>query len=220
MAGRTEVVLTCALCAGLCLLGAQAGRAGTPRFTTEPGEELLWRLPIEQKLEKDISFSFEGTPLDDVVDFLRTRLQINFVLDQAAIAEDERLVTFTANNMRAADALKWIMTLTRLDNAYRAGAIYISTRAKARAARTQYLKIYDTRDLTKSRARSGGGGGDDDDDDDDDDGDSDNGGGSRRGGRWLLRLIVELTGRENWRHVGSAGDEDDEDETTNGAGDF
>ena len=200
------------VCLAISLAAGHPGAARAADFRADPGAELIWRLPLEQKLEKSISFSFQDMPITDVVDFFRTQLQINLVLDQSVIAEDERLITFTANDMRAGDALKWIMTLSGLDYGFRTGAIYISTRTRARAAEARYLNIYNVKDLTQNRS----GGAQDGDDDDDDNGDDGSGGGTG----WLVRVIVELTGRENWRHVTVLGAGDDEDETTNGADAF
>jgi len=195
-----------AVCAALCLIGPGDAGAGV---STDAGEELIWRLPLEQKLEKTISFSFESTPLEDVLDFLRNHLQLNLVLDRSVVAEDQKLVTFTANDLRGADALKWVMTLTGLEYGFRSGAIYVSTAAKVRAAEHKYLQVYDVRDLVQ-RASVGANG---DDDDDDTSTDST----STKSSAWLVQVIVALTGRENWRNVAIVGGGTDEDETTNGA---
>ena len=204
-----------AVCVCICMIGTP--HAGAGRISLDPGEDLIWRLPMEQKLENTVTFSFQDVPVRDVLDFFRTHLSINIVLDPSVIDEDERLITFHAETMRAKDALKWVMTLARLDYGFRSGAMYVSTPAKARAAETRFLKIYDVRDLAASRAALGASGGSRNERGDDDDGDS---GGGRRGGRWLVQLIVHMTGRENWRTVRVIGGGQDDDETTTGEDDF
>jgi len=202
------------LCCGLCFLCVDDAVVTSAEFKGDIGEELIWRLPLEQKLEKSVNLNFEAVPLTDVVDYFRQVLGINIVLDQRVEVEGERLITFQAADMRAADALKWIVTLAKLDYGYRNGAIYVSTPRSVRMAETAFFRIYDVRDLTRSAARGGRNGDDDDDDDDDED---DNGG---RSSQWLVKLIVEMTGRENWRYVQVVGGGDDEDEFTSGADDF
>ena len=188
------------------------------RIRMDRGEGLLWRLPLEMKLRKSISLRFESTPLEDVVDFLRTALKVNIVIAPSVLAEEQKLITLTLNDIDAGKALEWVMTLTGLRYSFHQGAIYIATPAKVRAVETHYFHIYNVRDLVASRARGARKGGGDDDDGDDDD-DDDNGGGSS-GSRNLIGLLVRLTGPENWKRAIVLGGGDDNDEETNGADDF
>jgi len=170
-------------------------------------------LDLEQALQKEVEFSFEGTPLKDVVDFLRQVVQKNLVLDERSIAEDERLVTMTLSKVPLQSALNLILGQ---DMGYiiKDGAIFISTRDRLRAVEPMDFRIYDVRDLTQSNAR----GQDTTDDDDDTSSTSTTSTTSTSSGSSdVVGLIRLLTGPENWRSVavvGGTGDDDDDTSST------
>ena len=215
MNARIAVPLAAAV--GVALLFAGAYAPAGDRIRLGRGEDLIWILPLEEKLRKPISMSFEDAPLADVLSFFRAALKINIVVHHRALAGEQRLVSLRLQNIEARKALDWVMTVTGLRYEFRAGAVYVATPARARAVAIKYFRMYDVRDLTCSRVRAGGDG-DDGGEANGDGGDSDGGGSG--GGRDLVRLLVQLTGPENWKSVTVLGGGSDNDENAFGADDF
>ena len=214
---RKRLLVALAFVSAACL--PVASRAAE-RIHVGRGEELHWRLPLEEKLRKSISFDFQDAPLEDVLDFFRTSLLINIVVDPRVLTEERRLISLRLADVEAGRGLQWVMTLTGLRYGFRHGAVYVATAARVRAMSTKYFQMYDVRDLTRSAARRGGGGGGDDDDDGGGNGDDNGNGGSGGGALDLVRLLVTLTGRENWKSATVLGGGGDRDDTTNGGDEF
>lgn len=84
-------------------------------------------IPLALDLAKHVSYSFEGTPLKDVVDFLRQLCKVNFVIEPNVIAEDERLVTMTLSKVPLGRALNLVIGAD-LRIVIRDGAIVIERR--------------------------------------------------------------------------------------------
>ena len=202
------------------LLFAAAEAPAGGRIRIGRGEDLIWRLPLEEKLRKPISMSFVDAPVEDVVNFFRVALKLNIVIDGRIRNEEQRLVTLRLQDIEGRKGLDWVMNLTGLRYEFRAGAVYITTPARARLVAIKYFRIYDVRDLTRSAVRSGGGGDDDGGSNEDGGNDSNGGNGGSGGSRDLVRLLVQLTGPKNWQSVTILGGGDDNDENSFGADDF
>jgi len=181
------------------------------------------QLAISDALATRVSLAFADTPVADVAGYLRQELSVNIVLDPRAVADNERLVTLSLKDVRAKDALELITKFTGLAYAVQHGAIVISTPDLIRRGVEVDMRIYDVRDFVTMDvgSRSSSGASDDDDfgDDDDDDDDDDTGMSRGRAYRALIRLIVEMTGPENWRRVGVLGATSDDDEERGSLGD-
>jgi hypothetical protein len=106
-------------------------------------------MDLELALERRVDFSFEGTPLKDVVDFLRQVVQKNLVLDERVVAEDERLVTMTLRRTPLRDALGLLLG-PDLVYRIRSGAILITHRRRPFDADRIQARVYDVRDLAAS----------------------------------------------------------------------
>jgi hypothetical protein len=215
---RVLAAVVCAAALGLAAAGMARATAGP--VTADVGEELVWRLPIEQKLERPVSFSFQETPLEDVIGFLRLTVGVNIILDSSVVAEDQRLISLTVKDMRAADALNWVCTMSRLAWGYRSGAIYVSTRQQVHAAEAKHLKNYDVRDLLNTRVGRGTGSSAGTDGEGGDGTTTGSTARSTRSAAWLVQVILDFTGRENWRTVAVVGGGANQDETTSGADGF
>jgi len=205
MMGYARTLAIALLVMALCVVGIR-------QASGQEGADLIWRNAIEMKLERSVSCSFEDTPLRDVVEFLEQMTKVNFVLDSAATAEDEHLVTLTLNDVSVRSMLSTIMGTTGLDYILKDQAVFISTKERTRSLAPYYLRTYDVRDLMFVPEDVGGSDSSSDDDDDDDDDDDQTT--AERGSSNILRLIMTLTGRENWRSVNvvgiARGDEDDD----------
>jgi len=86
-----------------------------------------WERKLRAALKKRMSCSFEDTPLRDVVAFLRQMTQTNFVLDQAAIAKGEPLVTMTLKDVTVESVLNLALG-QEFEWVIRDEVIFISTR--------------------------------------------------------------------------------------------
>ena len=199
------------------LLAVAAGLAAAP-IALSPA-----RLAVSDALVARVSLTFADTPVADVAGYLRQELSVNIVLDPRAVADDERLVTLSLKDARAKDALDLIARLTGLAYTVQHDAIVISTPDLIRRGVEVNMRIYDIRDFMTmdvgNRGSSGAGDDDDSGDDDDDDNDDDTGMSRGRAYRALIRLIVEMTGPENWRRVGVLGATSEGDEERGSLGD-
>ncbi len=202
------------------LLALAAGLAAAPTVMSPS------RLAVSNALSTRVSLALADAPMADVAGYLRQELSINIVLDPRAVADNERLVTLSLRDTRVKDALDLITKLTGLAYAVQHDAIVISTPDLINRGAELGLRIYDIRDFAAMGVRStdsDSGAGDDNsfgnDDDDDDDSDGSTGMSRSRAYRALIRLIVEMTGPENWRRVGVLGDTNDGDEEQGSLGD-
>jgi len=115
---------------------------------TSIGQEIVeqdWERRIKEALNKKVTFDFVETPLQDVVAFLSSLVDVTIVLDTAAV-KDAPNVTLRVNDMRLQSALNWILKLVALKYTLKDEAIFIS---KAEAITEKpVLRMYDVTDLT------------------------------------------------------------------------
>ncbi len=108
-------------------------------------EEQEWERRIKESLNKKVTFDFVETPLQDVVNFLSSLVDVTIVLDTVAV-KDAPNVTLRVNEMRLQSALNWILKLVALKFTLKDEAIFIS---KAEAIQEKpVLRMYDVTDLT------------------------------------------------------------------------
>ena len=137
-----------------------------------------WERRIREAMGKKISFDFVETPLQDVISFIGTLVDVTIVLDREAIRDEPPSVTLKVNDMRLEAALNWVLKLSGLKYTLKDEAIFISK--PDRIHDDAVLRMYDVTDLTidiknfqgrqqalasdggyTSTGGSGGGGGDD-----------------------------------------------------------
>ena len=108
-------------------------------------EEQDWERRIKEALNKKVTFDFVETPLQDVVNFLSSLVDVTIVLDTPAV-KDAPNVTLRVNEMRLQSALNWILKLVALKYTLKDEAVFIS---KAEAIMEKpVLRMYDVTDLT------------------------------------------------------------------------
>lgn len=111
----------------------------------EEVEEQEWERRIKEALNKKVTFDFVETPLQDVVNFLSSLVDVTIVLDTAA-TKDAPSVTLRVNDMRLQSALNWILKLVALKYTLKDEAVFIS---KAEIIQEKpVLRMYDVTDLT------------------------------------------------------------------------
>jgi hypothetical protein len=115
---------------------------------THLGEEDVeqdWERRIKEALNKKVTFDFVETPLQDVVNFLSSLVDVTIVLDTPAV-KDAPNVTLRVNEMRLQSALNWILKLVALKYTLKDEAVFIS---KAENIQEKpVLRMYDVTDLT------------------------------------------------------------------------
>ena len=106
---------------------------------------------IEAALDENIeAFSFEETPLHEVINFLKTLKpfkKVNFAIDTARLMDREIFITLTMNDVSLRQALEMMLRPRGLDFAILNDAIFISTNEGIRERMPLELRTYDVRDL-------------------------------------------------------------------------
>jgi type II secretory pathway component GspD/PulD (secretin) len=126
-----------------------------------------WVAQLQERLNQRITFEFQDTAFEDVVNFLRQVTGTTIVVAPDVAAAGGGTVTLKVKDMRFGDALKWILELTSLKMALQNQAIYISSQPITGAVA---LRMYDVTDLVSPvrdfpgrelafNAGAGGGGG-------------------------------------------------------------
>lgn len=126
-----------------------------------------WVAQLNERLNQRITFEFQDTALDDVINFLRQVTGTTIIPAPDVAAAGGGTVTLKVKDMRFGDALKWILELTNLKMALQNQAIYISSQPIVGAVA---LRMYDVTDLVSPvrdfpgrelafNAGAGGGGG-------------------------------------------------------------
>ncbi len=125
----------------------------------EPTREVL------QKLGQAIDVTFDANRLTEVISFLRTRTNIDILIDNT-LDEDvrEQEVSLSFQNTRVENILYWIMRQTGLAYDIRRGAIFITEPDRLRGAIE--TEVYDVRDIAFAVADASPMPAEDDDDDD------------------------------------------------------
>ena len=131
------------------------------------GKEEPWVAQLRERLEQRITFEFQDTGLEDVINFLRQVTGTTIIIAPDVVAKGGGTVSLKVKDMRYGDALKWILQLTNLKMALQNQAIFISSEPIKGAIN---LKMYDVTDLVSPvkdfpgrelafNAGAGGGGG-------------------------------------------------------------
>lgn len=126
-----------------------------------------WVAQLNERLNQRITFEFQDTAMEDVINFLRQVTGTTIVVAPDVAAAGGGTVTLKVKDMRFGDALKWILELTSLKMALQNQAIYISSQPIVGAVA---LRMYDVTDLVSPvrdfpgrelafNAGAGGGGG-------------------------------------------------------------
>ncbi|MBA3698247.1 MAG: hypothetical protein H0W78_05300 [Planctomycetes bacterium] len=126
-----------------------------------------WVAQLTERLNQRITFEFQDTALEDVINFLRQVTGTTIVVAPDVAAAGGGTVTLKVKDMRFGDALKWILELTTLKMALQNQAIYISSQPIVGSIA---LRMYDVTDLVSPvrdfpgrelafNAGAGGGGG-------------------------------------------------------------
>ena len=103
-----------------------------------------WVAQLRERLEQRVTFEFQDTGFEDVVNFLRQVTGTTIVVAPDVIAAGGGTVTLKVKDMRFGDALKWILELTDLKMAMQNQAIFIS---KQPITGSIALRMYDVTDL-------------------------------------------------------------------------
>ena len=112
----------------------------------EMGESPEWENRIREAMGKKISFDFVETPLQDVISFISSLVEVTIVLDTEAIRDEAPTVTLKVNDMRLEAALNWVLKLVGLKYTLKDEAIFISK--AERIFDKPILRMYDVTDLT------------------------------------------------------------------------
>lgn len=131
----------------VCAAGpAQAQKLGQLR-KADPYES-TYRAMRERMKTARISLDFTDAPLDDVVQFVRSVVNVNILIDPEVFqkhSREELKVTLTVKDLSAASALDLLLSFHKLKRQYRNGVMIITT--ADRVEETTYLIVYDVRDL-------------------------------------------------------------------------
>ncbi len=109
----------------------------------EPAE---WENRIKDAMGKKISFDFVETPLQDVISFISSLVDVTIILDTEAIRDEAPSVTLKVTDMRLESALNWVLKLVGLKYTLKNEAIFISK--PDRIFDKPVLRMYDVTDLT------------------------------------------------------------------------
>jgi len=105
-----------------------------------------WELLIRDKMNKKISFDFVETPLQDVIAFISSLVDLTIVLDSKALQDEPLNVTLRVNDMRLESALNWVLKLVGLRYTLKDEAIFVSKPEHIHDE--PELRMYDVTDLT------------------------------------------------------------------------
>jgi len=123
------------------------GRDGVVRNAIWPPES-AHELRLRKALLEPVGFGFEGTPLRDVVDFLRQLVDRNIVVDEFAIREDDRLVSLSLSDLSLRDALNHILGQD-MDYVVLNGVIFISEKRRLPVYEPMTFRIHDVRGVVE-----------------------------------------------------------------------
>jgi len=130
------------LIVAMVLFALVALSSGALAAGLEPFENRITRA----KLQKRISVDFNEVPLGDVVEFLRSVLDVNIILDSESIYRQEPeniLITLKLHEVRARTLLKFLTRYADMKYSIIDGVIFISPDI----IEPVYLRLYDVRDL-------------------------------------------------------------------------
>jgi tetratricopeptide (TPR) repeat protein len=121
-------------------------RSVAAAFGGEVKEPAEWENRIKEAMGKKISFDFVETPLQDVISFISSLVDVTIVLDQAAVRDEAPSVTLKVTDMRLESALNWVLKLVGLKYTLKDEAIFISK--PDQIFDEPERRIYDVSDLT------------------------------------------------------------------------
>lgn len=124
-------------------------RRRRPPELTQTGEEIQQEdKQIADKLvAMKLRFDFPGTPLPEVIDFLREATGLNFFIDKSVEDPAGKQIQIKVENISVDSLLKYILPPHNLTYFVEGGMVIISSQA-AYEARKVKLEIYDVQDLT------------------------------------------------------------------------
>lgn len=212
----------------LIVVAAAISAAVSSSFAARQRKALSRNETLQSKLQQNVTFAFDETPLEEILDYFRLTLEVNIVYDPPEDYQRDKLITLQVTNMRAENALRWAVKLAGLEHTLVEGAVYVSTHDRIIRMGPVYFRQYNVKDLLASprylRDRQSGGNNNDSGNanggnNNDNDGGNNNaqGNGSDSGAEELLKVIVLFTGPENWDRVevmgASSQDNNDENES-------
>lgn len=118
------------------------GREDAPRDTRR--QEIVAKLDAMK-----VSLDFDKTPLIEVVDFIRTLSEINFVIDKRVretYPNDPLEITLKVDNLSLRSALKLVLAMHDLTVKYKEGVLLVVPKDDA-SDEDLVTKLYDVRDL-------------------------------------------------------------------------
>jgi type II secretory pathway component GspD/PulD (secretin) len=132
------------------LAAALALGAAVPGFAQDEAQE---RDPQKQAVLNKLntlrlSVDFDGTPLEDAVNFLREFSSINIVIDaevSTKLSGDQSKVTLKVKDLTLKSVLKLMLSTRDLSAVYKEGVVLVVP--KGRLDKAVSLQIYDVRDL-------------------------------------------------------------------------
>jgi len=121
-------------------------RPAMTSFSDAKVEAAPWEAKIREAMNKKISFDFVETPLQDVVTFISSLVDVTIVLDTEAVKDEPKTITLRVNDMRLESALNWVLKLVGLKYTLKDEAVFISK--PDRIIERASLRMYDVSDLT------------------------------------------------------------------------
>ncbi|MHC5054290.1 MAG: STN domain-containing protein [Planctomycetota bacterium] len=107
---------------------AELRRRPAARREAEPHEEPEWAREIRRKLERKVTFEFQGTPINEAIEFLQALTKISMIVDPAISEEKVRTTsTLKVTSEPLGVAFRRILAFAGLDHAITGNAVYIST---------------------------------------------------------------------------------------------
>lgn len=104
---------------------------------------------LQDKLNEEISMDFTETPLHEVIDFIRSRTQINIVIDPSVYKNqdpEELKIDITVTDIKLSSVLNIILDMRNLAYRMQSGTLIITPRNALREA--PVLRLYNVKDLT------------------------------------------------------------------------
>lgn len=110
-------------------------------------DKTAWK-PLESVMNRCVSFDFRDTPVDDVLNFFRNKLNVKIAVEKVPYRKVWS-VTLTARDVEFKEALAWICSQLDLAYTVRDGAVVISEPGDHLLPRTKTVtRFYDVTDLS------------------------------------------------------------------------
>lgn len=120
-------------------------KSGKPAPKVVKKEDEKWVKQMKDALQRQVSFEFVDTPLEETLVFFNSISKVNIILDPAVVAEGtgKLPINLKVANMPMDTALTWILRLAQLSYDFRNLAIFVSK--PDRLVRSPVLKVYNLR---------------------------------------------------------------------------